>query len=458
MGPWGGRTLEPVSEERQVDVAVVGGGPAGMAAALAASLDGASVTLIDEYAAPGGQIWRRRFDEVAAAAPASLPRSGRDLCAALAESDVTVLSGATVWAAPEPGLLLLTGSVASLRAGAVVLATGAYDRPVAFPGWTLPGVMTAGGAQALAKGQGVIPGRRVLLAGAGPFLLPVAEQLSARGAEVVASPRPRAGATGCAPAHGCSRTPAGWPTTPHYRTRVRRIVWGHVIVRAEGDERVRSATIAPAGPDWAPTRRRADLRGRRRLHRLRLHAFGRARPRARLRPGTTTPSLTTRTCARASRACSWPARRRGSAAPTSRSSRASWPAMRRRAGHTARPRARSGAAARSWPASREILADLFDPRPGLLGLADAGHRPVPLRGRHRRRDRRRRRRRRDDDVRAEDRHPLRPRAVSGPRLRAARLRAAAGARALQRPGSDPADPARRPYGFVVDSVNVSVLE
>ena len=61
----------------------------------------------------------------------------------------------------------------SLRAGAVVLATGAYDRPVAFPGWTLPGVLTAGGAQALAKGQGVLPGRRILLAGAGPFLLPV---------------------------------------------------------------------------------------------------------------------------------------------------------------------------------------------------------------------------------------------------------------------------------------------
>ena len=67
-----------------------------------------------------------------------------------------------------------------------MLATGAYDRPVAFPGWTLPGVMTAGGAQALAKGQGVLPGRRVLLAGAGPFLLPVAAQLEAGGAEVVA--------------------------------------------------------------------------------------------------------------------------------------------------------------------------------------------------------------------------------------------------------------------------------
>jgi NADPH-dependent 2,4-dienoyl-CoA reductase/sulfur reductase-like enzyme len=222
-----------------------------MAAALAASLDGASVTLIDEYAAPGGQIWRRRFDEVGVAAPPSLPRSGRELCAALAESDVTVLFGATVWAAPQPGLLLLTGPVASVRAGAVVLATGAYDRPVAFPGWTLPGVMTAGGAQALAKGQGVIPGKRVLLAGAGPFLLPVAEQLAARGAEVIVVEATRR-REWLRVGPRMLAYPRRLADYARYRARVPRIVWGHVIVRAEGDDRVRSATIAPAGPDWAP--------------------------------------------------------------------------------------------------------------------------------------------------------------------------------------------------------------
>src|SRR5690349_7345699 len=131
-------------EEREVDVAVVGGGPAGIQDALSATRAGASVVLIDEYAAPGGQIWRRRFDEVGEAAPRSLPAAARDRCAALAASSVTVLAGASVWAAPAPGELLLTGPSPRVRARALVLATGAYDRPVAFPGWTLPGVMTAG--------------------------------------------------------------------------------------------------------------------------------------------------------------------------------------------------------------------------------------------------------------------------------------------------------------------------
>ena len=242
-----------MSEERVVDVAVVGGGPAGMAAAVAARQAGASVVVIDEYAAPGGQIWRRRFDEVGDPSPRSLPGPGRSCVAAFTASGAELLAGRSVWATPEPGVLMLTGpGPAKLRARAIVLCTGAYDRPVAFPGWTLPGVLTAGGAQALAKGQGVLPGRRVLLAGAGPFLLPVAAQLASLGADVVAV----AEATRRREWAGVGPRMAAHPRRlldyAKYRSKVRRIVWGHVIVRADGDERVRSATIAPAGPDWVP--------------------------------------------------------------------------------------------------------------------------------------------------------------------------------------------------------------
>jgi thioredoxin reductase len=237
----------------QVDVAVVGGGPAGMAAAVAACRAGSSAVVIDEYAAPGGQIWRRRFDEVDALAPPSLGAEARARGAALRDCGAEVLAGRSVWGTPEPGVLMLTGpGPGRVRAKAIVLCTGAYDRPVAFPGWTLPGVLTAGGAQALAKGQGVLPGRRVLLAGAGPFLLPVAAQLAALGAEVVAVAeatrrREWAGVGPRMAAH-----PQRLAEYAKYRAKVRRIVWGLVIVRAEGDGRVERATIAEAGSDWSP--------------------------------------------------------------------------------------------------------------------------------------------------------------------------------------------------------------
>src|SRR4051794_22822823 len=251
--PRGAPVGSTLMSERQAAAAVVGGGRGGMTAALAAAAAGASVALIDEYAAPGGQIWRRRFDEVADAAPASLPAHAAALCARLAASPVEVLSGATVWAAPAPGTLLLTGEVSKVRATAIVVATGAYDRPVAFPGWTLPGVMTAGGAQALAKGQGIVPGKRVLLAGAGPFLLPVAEQLAAKGAEVVAVVEATRRRDWLRAGPRMAAYPARLLDYARYRTAVRRVIWDHVIVRVTGDERVSAAAIAPAGADWAPS-------------------------------------------------------------------------------------------------------------------------------------------------------------------------------------------------------------
>ena len=166
-----------------------------------------------------------------------------------------------------------------------MLCTGAYDRPIAFPGWTLPGVLTAGGAQALAKGQGVLPGKRVLLAGAGPFLLPVAAQLASLGADVVAVAEATRRREWLAAGPRMAAYPQRLAEYAKYRTKVRRIVWGHVIVRAEGDGRVQHATLAEAAPDWSPDGRRARLRGRRGLHRLRLPPVRRPGARARLRAG-----------------------------------------------------------------------------------------------------------------------------------------------------------------------------
>jgi NADPH-dependent 2,4-dienoyl-CoA reductase/sulfur reductase-like enzyme len=90
-----------MSTDALFDVAIGGAGPAGMAAAIAARRVGASVALIDEYAAPGGQIWRRAFGDVGDVAPASLPRAARELCAELAAAGATHLTGTSVWAAPD---------------------------------------------------------------------------------------------------------------------------------------------------------------------------------------------------------------------------------------------------------------------------------------------------------------------------------------------------------------------
>jgi D-hydroxyproline dehydrogenase subunit alpha len=157
---------------KRFDVIVVGAGPAGLAAAIAASEAGRGVLLLDAAARPGGQFWRHRPGSPPPALQRLLSRLGR----------VEYRPNSPVWFV-EPGFGVHTPDT-SFEGAHLVLATGAYDRVIPFPGWDLPGVVTAGGAQALLKGQGVAIGRRVVVAGAGPFLLPVAVGLARAGVSV----------------------------------------------------------------------------------------------------------------------------------------------------------------------------------------------------------------------------------------------------------------------------------
>jgi NADPH-dependent 2,4-dienoyl-CoA reductase/sulfur reductase-like enzyme len=259
-------------------VVVVGAGPAGLAAAVAARGWGARVTLLDASDELGGQYWRH----LPASRPAARERilhHGWDAFTALRErlaSDdgCAIVTGAQVWAIERPAdgdasavLHVLVGQVdgsrrepLTLRPDALVLATGAHDRTLPFPGWDLPGVFTAGAAQALAKGERVAIGDRVVIAGAGPFLLPVAVSLVQAGARVVGI---HEAARVPALARGWLRDPLGLARAPHKAAELAGYVsvlarerigyaTGSAVVAAHGTDRVEAVTVQRLDASWAP--------------------------------------------------------------------------------------------------------------------------------------------------------------------------------------------------------------
>ncbi|MEX2644179.1 MAG: NAD(P)/FAD-dependent oxidoreductase [Acetobacterales bacterium] len=175
------------------DLVIVGAGPAGLSAAVAAAGYGLDVLLIDEQQAPGGQIWRG-VERVAAERPGDLDlfgadyAAGRELVRRFRASGASYMPGATVWQITPDRRLAVTDAAGTrlVAAQEILLASGAYERPVPIPGWTLPGVLTAGAAQVLVKQAGALPDGQIVLAGNGPLLLLVASQLLAAGVPVSA--------------------------------------------------------------------------------------------------------------------------------------------------------------------------------------------------------------------------------------------------------------------------------
>lgn len=237
-------------------VVVVGAGPAGMAAARAAAGAGVRVLLVDSGPRLGGQYHRQN-----SLRPAGEPGEPGEL-----PETVRHVPDSVVWALERlPGghrVHLQTGPADgpgrrghTVDTPALVLATGAYDRALPFPGWDLPGVCTAGAAQALAKGQGIRVGERVLLAGTGPFLLPVAASLTGAGTRVAAVLEANGGLTGwlAEPAglwagRGKLGELAGYAALlARHRIPYRR---RSTVIEAHGRDRVEAVTTARLDRDW----------------------------------------------------------------------------------------------------------------------------------------------------------------------------------------------------------------
>ncbi|MBB5057942.1 NADPH-dependent 2,4-dienoyl-CoA reductase/sulfur reductase-like enzyme [Granulicella aggregans] len=170
---------------RHTEILIVGAGPAGVAAATSAASAGAQVTVLDDNPGPGGQIWR---GGIASSNIAKDPAREATILA-FRESKATLLSGRRVIDAAKPQILRAlveeSGVIETFTWDRLILATGARERYLPFPGWTLPGVFGAGGLQALMKGGYSVKDKRIVVAGTGPLLLAVAAHLQEDGAQVL---------------------------------------------------------------------------------------------------------------------------------------------------------------------------------------------------------------------------------------------------------------------------------
>lgn len=272
-----------MSDHRSYDVAIVGAGPAGLAAAQVLREHGLSISVIDEQPRAGGQILRqpprsftverwltaKLYERVKAVLHSVQDRADIDWRLGSTVLGIMPRSNYRTTAARDSAHELWIQSPSGcerLSARAVLIASGCYERPLAFPGWTLPGVMGAGAIQGFVKSQQFVPGDRFVLAGSHPLQLVVADQLVSAGAEVAAVVfTQRMGQAAAALWHPLVviQHRRQFLETAKILRRLRRagvrVIFGSTIVRAEGAERVERATIAPLRRDGTIDRYRAEV-------------------------------------------------------------------------------------------------------------------------------------------------------------------------------------------------------
>lgn len=242
----------------QFDVVVVGLGPAGMAAASTAARAGLSVTVVDDNPAPGGQVYRQGLAGLTG--PGTRRRQGKRLIDDFEQyrSRIKVFEDAVVWAAFPPRTINIHQNETLTEIGfqRLIVCEGAQERVIPFPGWNLPGVMTAGGLQKMILHQRILPGRRIVLSGAGPLLLATAAAAVRAGAEVAAvcDSNPK---SAYLPLLAQLAMKPGLLAEGFYYLRdiVKNripLLHSHAVVAAEGDDKVRRVTVAKLNADGSP--------------------------------------------------------------------------------------------------------------------------------------------------------------------------------------------------------------
>jgi thioredoxin reductase/bacterioferritin-associated ferredoxin len=258
--------MSSVAEVREsYDVAIIGAGPAGLVAATVCAGAGLSTVLFDEQPAPGGQIYRG-ITQTPVQRQSVLGNDywyGVRLVRAFRASSAQYVPGAAVWSLSrerEIGVSI-DGAARLTQAKRVIIATGALERPFPIPGWTLPGVMTAGAAQILLKSGGLVPQGRTVLAGCGPLLWLLAWQYLNAGVTIdaILDTTPR------------ENRRAAWPhaasflLSPYFRKGLRlmlsvrrrgKVIAGVTDLRAEGDGKLQQVIYRTG--DGAETRLPAD--------------------------------------------------------------------------------------------------------------------------------------------------------------------------------------------------------
>jgi NADPH-dependent 2,4-dienoyl-CoA reductase/sulfur reductase-like enzyme len=226
-------------KELSTEILIIGAGPAGLAAARAASRN-AKVTLLDDNPDVGGQIWR------AEAGKRGDPRLE-------SPSNVKVINNAVVHGGEDARVFAATDQgPQEIEFEKLILATGARERFLPFPGWTLPNVMGAGGLQALVKGGLQIQGKRVVVAGTGPLLIAVAEYLKRKGAQISAIVEQADISNLARFSLRLARSPQKLKQAFSLKAGLRGVPYltGGWITSAFGDDRLRSVRLHRRGKSW----------------------------------------------------------------------------------------------------------------------------------------------------------------------------------------------------------------